>query len=439
MAADGRYCGQTAWMPRLLAMFAEGIRRRATSSAEEISVNRSCTLGLWRVVHGPIFLGSSQSVHSKTAMGHPRPYTGLHLPPLMRETALMNVSAAATPVLPQAWRKGELRTLLLAIATASWVGVYSALQYGGSIPDSLLTANLTALSLWTVATLVRLTLRGRLPGWVLVLAVPLCIVVGSKFANFAGAPDYVMQLVHQSAQTTRVILCNIMIGITVTAFFLYFSYSTGVKEDLERERRRAAEALQAETAARLALLQAQIEPHFLFNTLANIHSLIKEDADTASLLLEELNTYLRTSLRRSRAMTCSVADELELIETLLGIAAARLRKRLEYTIHAPTEVRSLTFPPLLLQPLVENAIRHGIEPAIAGGTICVDVRLSNGSLECTVTDTGMGLTADAPPGVGLSNVRSRLTSLFGGSGKLEFYTNSPKGLIAKLIVPVNAK
>jgi hypothetical protein len=352
---------------------------------------------------------------------------------------LMSLSATATPVLPQTWKRGELRALLLAIATASWVGLYCALQYGGSIPNSLLTANVTALCLWSVTTLVRLSLRGRLPGWVLALALPICIVAGSRIASLRGAPDYIMQLVQHPGKMSSVILCNIMIGITVTAFFLYFSYSTGVKEDLERERRRAAEALQAETTARLALLQAQIEPHFLFNTLANIHSLIREDSDTASLLLEELNSYLRTSLRRSRAMTGSVGDELELIETLLGIAAARVRSRLEYTICATAEIRALPFPPLLLQPLVENAIRHGIEPAMEGGTISIDVQRISEVLECTVKDTGAGLKPDAPQGVGLSNIRSRLASLFGERGKLEFYTNAPHGLIAKLIVPVAAK
>ncbi|HEY6458427.1 MAG TPA: histidine kinase [Steroidobacteraceae bacterium] len=348
----------------------------------------------------------------------------------------MKLWTSSTPLLPVSWHRGELRIVLLAVATASWVGLYSALQYGASVTNSVLTANVTALSIWLLTMLVRLTLRGRLPGWVLVPVIAASTFFGSKIAGLMGAPDYVVQLLHHPETMGRAILCNIMIGITITAFFLYFSYSRGVKEDLERERRRAAEAAQAETAARLALLQAQIEPHFLFNTLANIHSLIKEDPDTASLLLEELNSYLRTSLRRSRAMSCSVGDELELIETLLGIAAARLRARLEYTICAPAEVRAMSFPPLLLQPLVENAIRHGIEPAIAGGTISVDVQWTHEVLECTVKDTGMGLKADAPPGVGLSNVRSRLANLFGDRGKLEFYTNAPRGVIAKLIVPI---
>jgi sensor histidine kinase YesM len=226
-----------------------------------------------------------------------------------------------------------------------------------------------------------------------------------------------------------------MIGIVVTAFFLYFAHSQGVKRDLERERRRAAEALHAETLARLSLLQAQIEPHFLFNTLANIHSLIKEDAQAASLMLEQLNAYLRTSLRRTRQPTSTVGDELELVEILLAIAAVRLGSRLEYTISAPDELRTAPLPPLLLQPLVENAVRHGIEPAVSGGQIRVEVTRTDDALELTVNDTGVGLNAEAPKGVGLANVRARLESLYGTRGRLEFYAGAPRGVIARLIVP----
>jgi sensor histidine kinase YesM len=216
---------------------------------------------------------------------------------------------------------------------------------------------------------------------------------------------------------------------------LYFSHSRGVSAAFERERRRAAEALQAETAARLALLQAQIEPHFLFNTLANISSLIKEEPDTASRILEQLNTYLRTSLRRTRQTTTTVGEELDLVEALLEIANARLGARLTYRIVVPPDLRRVALPPLLLQPLVENAVRHGIEPAVDGGTIAVDVRNDDAGLEFTVTDTGVGLNPNAPEGLGIANVRARLASLYGARGKLLLYENVPRGVVAKLIVP----
>ena len=108
-----------------------------------------------------------------------------------------------------------------------------------------------------------------------------------------------------------------------------------------------------------------------------------------------------------------------------------------YTISAPAELRSHQLPPLLLQPLVENAIRHGIEPAVSGGTIDVQVRKTGEALEFTVTDTGVGLRDDSPPGVGLTNVRARLTSLYGEKGRLALYANAPHGVTARLIVPVS--
>jgi signal transduction histidine kinase len=345
-------------------------------------------------------------------------------------------------LLPVSWEKGEQpRVLAIIVSICCWVGLWSALQApvsAKSIADSLLTSNAMGLSIWVMTLVVRFPLRGRLPAWGLAIAIPAGFFAGSKLANLFGAGDFAMLLVRHPDVMARVIVSQLMIGAVVTAFFLYFSHSESVKRDLERERRRAAEASQAETLARLSLLQAQIEPHFLFNTLANIHSLIKEDPDAASLVLEQLNAYLRTSLRRTRQPTSTVGDELELVEILLAIAAVRLGARLEYTISAPAELRAAPLPPLLLQPLVENAVRHGIEPAVSGGQIRIDVVRKDGGLELTVNDTGVGLDADAPKGVGLANVRARLESLYGARGRLEFYSGVPRGVIAKLIVPETA-
>ncbi len=347
-------------------------------------------------------------------------------------------SGPAVPVLPVSWQSGEVRILPLVVLTASWVGLWNVLQNGGTVAENLLGANTAAFCIWTIATLVRLLFRGRLPILGIAIAIPAGVFLSSKLGTLTGSADYITNLIRHPVSMHRAIFSNIWIAVTVTSFFLYFSHSRGVRESLERERRRAAEALQAETVARLALLQAQIEPHFLFNTLANIHSLIKEEPDTASLILEELNAYLRTSLRRTRMQVSTVGEELELIEALLAIAAARLRTRLEYTIQAPPEIRTTPLPPLLLQPLVENAIRHGIEPSVEGGIIAVEARKTPEGLELIVKDTGVGLNSQAPQGVGLSNVRARLASLFGERGRLEFYTNTPRGVIAKLIVPPSA-
>src|SRR5688572_12772586 len=340
--------------------------------------------------------------------------------------------AEPSPILPAEWGKGELRIVGVVVAVCCAAGTWSALQSGGSIATALLVTNAIGFTQLSLATLVRVFFHGRLPPLGLIVAIPAGFVLGSKLASLTGAPDIAAEMLDDPQAFWE----HLFVGAVVTAFFLYFSHSREVSTALERERRRAAEALQAETAARLGLLQAQIEPHFLFNTLANIHSLIKEDPETASRILEQLNAYLRTSLRRTRQATTTVGEELDLVEALLNIASARLGARLTHTIVVESpELRAAALPPLLLQPLVENAIRHGIEPAIEGGTIAVDVRNCADGLELTVTDTGVGFDANVPEGVGLANVRARLASLYGGDGKLMLYENAPRGVVAKLIVP----
>jgi hypothetical protein len=347
----------------------------------------------------------------------------------------MSPPAASFRVLPDSWQKGEYRVILVVSAVCCVVSMFMTLLNGSSLIANLLNSHAIGFSQLTLATLVRLFFRGRLPVLGIVCAIPAGFVLGSKLASLVGVPNDTGLMLQDPSAMRGPILTTLFVAVVVTAFFLYFSYTRGVREDLERERRRAAEALQGETTARLALLQAQIEPHFLFNTLANIHAVIKQDPDAASRILEELNAYLRASLRRSRQMTATVGEEVKLVEALLAVARARLGARLVFTVAMPLELRDTPLPPLLLQPLVENAIRHGIEPAIDGGRIDVDVRKTADGLELTVTDTGVGLYTTAPEGVGLSNVRARLTSLFGEKGRLLLYANAPRGVIARLVIP----
>lgn len=355
------------------------------------------------------------------------------------KNAFMKLRFTTSPILPTSWQRGEHRVVLVVIGVCCAAALWSTLQGGGTLTDNLVVTNAIGLSQLSVATAVRLLYRGRLPILGILIAIPTGFVMGSKIASLLGAPDVAQEMLDDPAGMRRTILGVVLIGVVVTAFFLYFAHSRGVREALDRERLRAAEALQAETAARLALLQAQIEPHFLFNTLANIGSLIEEDPDAASRVLEQLDAYLRASLRRSRRPTATLGEELELVEPLLAIATARLGPRLEYSISAPLELRDAALPPLLLQPLVENAIRHGIEPAVDGGKILVDVRKGDETLELTVTDTGAGLDANAPEGVGLANVRARLATLYGDKGQLMLYANAPRGVIARLVVPCAAE
>jgi hypothetical protein len=303
------------------------------------------------------------------------------------------------------------------------------------LAESLVYANAIGLSILALHALGHWLLRRkRFQHWIVTaVSIPLGSGIGLVIAWWIQGAS-IREHLHTLGGTA---VSSLMIGGAATWFFW-----ARARLAVHREQERTHELEQAESARRLAeaelkLLQAQIEPHFLFNTLANIHSLIKEDPDTASLILEQLNKYLRTSLSRTREATGTVGEELELVETLLGIAAARLGRRLDYTISSPAEVRGRPLPPLLLQPLVENAIRHGIEPAVDGGTIRIEVADRNDALELTVTDTGVGLDENKPQGVGLANVRARLDRIFAGKGRLALYTNVPHGVVAKLTIPGN--
>ncbi|WP_206957734.1 sensor histidine kinase [Trinickia acidisoli] len=213
-----------------------------------------------------------------------------------------------------------------------------------------------------------------------------------------------------------------------------------MRASLETQRREAAELRQSETAARLALLQAQIEPHFLFNTLANVQSLIERDPSRAASMLDSLNRYLRASLSRTRNTASTLDDELELVQALLNIATIRLGDRLRYTIDVPEPLRQSTLAPLLLQPLVENALLHGIEPSIEGGEIRIVGRQEHDMLVLDVIDTGVGLGQGTKlhGGVGLSNVRARLGSLYGERGRVSVAANAnaARGVTASLSIPI---
>ncbi len=218
------------------------------------------------------------------------------------------------------------------------------------------------------------------------------------------------------------------------ALFINFSWVrlAQSRRDVERAERAAIEA-------QLRALQAQIEPHFLFNTLANLDALIATDAGNARCLLGNLIRYLRAALTHARSETATLQTEVELLKSYLAIMALRLPNRLTTEFDCDPECLRLKFPAMLLQPLVENAITHGIEPACDGGNIRVSVRCSGDKLMVAVDDTGVGLgnANTAGTGAGIQNVRARLQSLFGSAARLVLEPGAPRGTHAAIEVPLN--
>lgn len=191
--------------------------------------------------------------------------------------------------------------------------------------------------------------------------------------------------------------------------------------------------LQAEaTEARLRLLQGQIEPHLLFNTLANIQSLMDYDPPRAKRMLETFSNYLRAGLSQLRRTDSTLDAELEMAHSYLSLLKIRMEERLSFHIDAGDEARSACMPTLMLQPLVENAIHHGLEPKLEGGSIAVSATVHAGRLTVRIADDGVGL--DAPrrrmrPGAGmaLANLRSRLQTQFGDDASLSLQGSGSGG------------
>ncbi len=198
--------------------------------------------------------------------------------------------------------------------------------------------------------------------------------------------------------------------------------------------------------ARLQALQAQVEPHFLYNTLANVQALTEVDPPAANKMVGHLIEYLRAALPKMRETSSTVGQEVELARAYLNILKMRMGERLDFAISVPDELSNVPFPPLMLPSLVENAVKHGLEPVREGGRIDVVAEKVGERFRIVVKDTGRGLSANGTTsanaetggGVGLSNIRERLLALYGETAKLTLESNEPKGVIATIEIPAEA-
>ncbi len=194
-----------------------------------------------------------------------------------------------------------------------------------------------------------------------------------------------------------------------------------------------------ERELQLRLLQAQIEPHFLFNTLANVRRLYRLHPDQGAQMMDSLKRYLRAALPSVRRADATLADELALVRSYLELLRMRMGERLAYTIVVDAGLGATPFPPMIVATLVENAIKHGIEPSERGGRIEVRAQRLGATLAVSVRDDGAGLSAQSVQGtgVGLVNVRRQLTGRYGAAARLRLQPQSP-GFDATIEVPLAA-
>jgi LytS/YehU family sensor histidine kinase len=188
--------------------------------------------------------------------------------------------------------------------------------------------------------------------------------------------------------------------------------------------------------ARMEALQAQIEPHFLFNTLASIDQLIQTDPPRASRMQQSLIRYLRSAMPQMReGGRPSLGQQVDLCSAFLEIMAVRMEGRLQPVVTVPDGLKSAVFPSMMLQTLVENAIKHGLEPKSEGGRLEIGAEIVDGQLAVHVLDTGLGFMPKAESGVGLANIRERLKALYNGSAELIITVPPAGGTCATIRVP----
>jgi len=354
------------------------------------------------------------------------------------------MAATASSVEPRraAWVLGGPR-LLFALSVSASFGVVNSLGAG---PPTLLVALGHAVVLGLVVTLAFSVLERypkRPPAWRprwiwqlvgVVVAVPVGVLLAHVVHMYAD-----IHAAHESAQLRSLIVLIgegllfapwIALGAMVRQRDV-FARDQALKFELER-----SELERNALDARLKLLQAQVEPHFLFNTLANIQALVDVGSPQAPKVLTSLIAYLRAAVPRMHEPSTTLGQELELARAYLELMKMRMPDRLEFALHADEAASQQECPPMTLLTLVENAVRHGIDPSEEGGRIAVEARSTAARCVLRVTDTGLGLKSSSGGlGTGLSTLRERLQLKFGGDARLELRAVEPHGVCAEIDMP----
>ena len=313
------------------------------------------------------------------------------------------------------WREGILVSLLLLAAmafatTAVWFGHYKIRFGARALMAVLMLAVLGAMLGGVIGRLIR---HGSLEG------------PANDFSALAG----------------RVTVAGLVVGVMYA--LLMFAVLQVRRKTLQlRNEALTRQAQQDRVArqladARLKLLQAQVEPHFLFNTLASVQDLAEGKAPEAAALTQQLIAFLRAGLAGLRDDTTTLAREFDMAAAFLTIMKTRMGNRLSFDLDLPDALRDEAVPPAMLISLVENAIKHGLEPALEGGRMTLSARREGAALTVEVSDTGLGLSApgtDSSGGVGLTNIRERLAAIYGDNAALVVRENLPHGVVATLSI-----
>ena len=332
----------------------------------------------------------------------------------------------------------------LPVLTVNTVIALGLTAFGdGDFGANLVYSHCIGVSIWLLIQAAQrvLLLRPKQQWRRLYLIIPLCVALGYVAGFYLAARLLNDHTNGIWSEHPRLVLGYLLMSLTAGGALTYYFLSREQLASVNEEMARAAgqmEAAQRHAAeSKLVLLQSQLEPHMLFNTLANLRALINTDAGAATAMLDRLNAYLRATLQASRATAHPLQTEFDRLRDYLELITVRMGPRLRYSLDLPKELAQVPMPPLLLQPLVENAIKHGLEPKVEGGSIIVRAHHEAGQLTLEIIDTGVGLPPDGAPvdGFGLTQVRERLAASVGARGTLKLSSGSAPGTQVSVTFP----
>ena len=317
------------------------------------------------------------------------------------------------------WRKLAQHALLncaFSAAIATTITVFGSRSFA----ENLLYSQLIGMSIWALIDIGRHFLHAD--GKINALQAFAMTLGGSVTGYFSGSLIGDLLSGHSPLvgwqRAPQAMLGFLLMSLVAGCVLVYFFMS---REVLQHERAEREKAERQATEAQLKLLQSQLDPHMLFNTLANLRALIAHDSARATGMLDKLVDFLRATLSASRASEHSLAAEFARLSDYLSLMQIRMGKRLIYKLQLPPELAQTQVPSLILQSLVENAVLHGLEPQVEGGKINVSAARDGAHLLLTVQDDGLGCdTAELREGFGLAQVRERLASRYGDQATMDF-------------------
>lgn len=279
-----------------------------------------------------------------------------------------------------------------------------------------------------------LQLTGALIGGSLLGTVLVVLIKGRELSRFVEDSHYLASF----ALTASL---GVVVGAIASLVMAGRARIAVAEKELMRTEAERQKLARQTAEAQLQVLKAQIEPHFLFNTLANLRYLIGKEPGAAAGMLDNLIEYLQAAMPRMRGGTSTLGQEIAMSSAYLNIHKIRMGKRLEFSIDAPTHLLEKSFPPMMLITLIENALKHGLGPLPEGGRIDLVALAADGNIAVCVADTGKGLAPTARThsawGVGLTNISGRLEAIYAGKARLSLTDNSPRGTIARIEVPID--